>query len=314
MDKYLVTGGAGFIGSHIAQTLLQKGHKVTILDNLRSGNIKNLETFRGEFVFGNILDKDLVNRLAKGVAGIFHLAAMVSVPESLQNIDDCSLINCKGTLNVLEAAKLNPGCKVILSSTAAIYGNNPKIPKKECMLPEPMTPYAITKLDGEYYLNMFKYHWNIPSASLRYFNVFGPRQNPNSAYAAAIPLFIQKALLGEPLIIYGNGKQTRDFIYVKDVVQANLFAMDHCEGILNVALGISLSILDLAEKIIAITNSNSRIEFHPVRPGDIQHSLADTERITHLGFKPSFNFEKGLIETIDCFDNLLAADGKSSMC
>ncbi|MEO8532093.1 MAG: NAD-dependent epimerase/dehydratase family protein [Flavobacterium sp.] len=298
MKKYVITGGAGFIGSHIAEHLSKEGHKVTILDSLRTGFEHNLNGLNVDFVRGDIRDENLVTELVNGASGIFHLAALVSVPESLLKIRECIEINTIGTINVLEAAKNNPGCKVVLSTSAANYGNNPVLPKVETMLPEPMTPYAITKLDGEYYLKMYLDQYQVPTASLRYFNVFGPRQNPESAYAAAVPIFINKALQNEPITIYGNGLQTRDFIYVKDVVKANILASQKGNETYNVALGHSTSVLELAEKIIKITNSKSQIKFLEERPGDIKHSKANPEKFNQLGFKPEYTIDEALEETI----------------
>tara|TARA_R110000868_G_scaffold156599_1_gene383529 strand:- start:6974 stop:7897 length:924 start_codon:yes stop_codon:yes gene_type:complete len=298
MKKYVITGGAGFIGSHIAEHLSDEGHQVVVLDSLRTGFEKNLSGLNVEFVKGDIRDKALVEEFVKGASAIFHLAALVSVPESLLRLDECIEINTIGTINILEAARKNNGCKVVLSSSAANYGNNPALPKVETMIPEPMTPYAITKLDGEFYLKMYQDQWNVPTASLRYFNVFGPRQNPQSAYAAAVPIFINKALQNQPITIYGDGLQTRDFIYVKDVVKANILAATTGNETYNVALGYSTSILELAEKIIQITNSKSQIQFLEERSGDIKHSIADPSKFNDLGFKPSHSIESALEETI----------------
>ncbi len=301
MKKYVITGGAGFIGSHIAEHLSSLGNKVTILDSLRTGFENNLEGFNVNFVKGDIRDKELVEELTKDANAIFHLAALVSVPESLLHIKECVEINTIGTLNILEAAKNNPGCKVVLSSSAANYGDNPVLPKIETMVPEPMTPYSITKLDGEYYLKMYNDQWNVPTASLRYFNVFGSRQNPKSEYAAAVPIFINKALQNKPLTIYGDGLQTRDFIYVKDVVKANLLASKTGRETYNVALGHSTTILELAENIIEITNSKSKIQFLEERPGDIKHSQANPTKFNALGFKPEYSIQEALEETINYY-------------
>lgn len=307
MKKYVITGGAGFIGSHIAEHLVTEGHQVTILDSLRTGFEKNLNGLNVHFKIGDIRDENLVNELVQGASGIFHLAALVSVPESLLKIKECIDINTIGTINILEAAKNNPGCKVVLSTSAANYGDNPILPKVETMLPEPMTPYAITKLDGEYYLKMYQDQYNVPTVSLRYFNVFGPRQNPKSAYAAAVPIFINKALQNQPITIYGDGLQTRDFIYVKDVVKANLLALQAGNEMYNVALGHSTSILELAEKIIEITNSKSEILFLEERMGDIKHSKADPSKFNQLGFKPDYSIEKALEETIEFYQQELSS-------
>lgn len=301
MKKYVITGGAGFIGSHIAEHLVTEGHQVTILDSLRTGFEKNLNGLNVNFKKGDIRDENLVNELVQGASGIFHLAALVSVPESLLKIKECIDINTIGTINILEAAKNNLGCKVVFSTSAANYGDNPILPKVETMVPEPMTPYAITKLDGEYYLKMYQDQYNTPTVSLRYFNVFGPRQNPKSAYAAAVPIFINKALQNQPITIYGDGLQTRDFIYVKDVVKANLLALQAGNEMYNVALGHSTSVLELAENIIKIINSKSKIQFLDERPGDIKHSKADPSKFNQLGFKPDYSIEKALEETIEFY-------------
>ena len=306
MKKYVVTGAAGFIGSHITEYLVNVGHQVTAIDSLRTGFEKNLKNINVKFIKEDIRDKHVIKQIISDTACVFHLAALVSVPESLQKMDECIEINTMGTLNILEAARKNDACKVVLSSSAANYGDNPILPKTESMSPEPITPYAITKLDGEYYLRMYYKHYNINTASLRYFNVFGPRQNPESAYAAAVPIFINKALKGEPITIYGDGLQTRDFIYVKDVVRANILASKKGNETYNVALGHSTSILELAEKIIEITNSNSEIVFLEKRPGDIKHSRADTSKFNKLGFSPQYTIEEALLETIKFYDKELS--------
>lgn len=305
MGNYLITGGAGFIGSHIAEYLSKEGNEVTVLDSLRTGFEKNLDGLNVNFVKGDIRDEKLVEELVKNTDGVFHLAALVSVPESLLKIKECIDINAIGTINILEASKNNTNCKVVLSTSAANYGNNPVLPKVETMFPEPMTPYAITKLDGEYYLKMYFDQYNLQTASLRYFNVFGPRQDPKSAYAAAVPIFINKALKNEPLTIYGDGLQTRDFIYVKDVVRANILTSQKGNETYNVALGHSTSILELAEKILEITNSKSKIQFLEERSGDIKHSKADTSKFSQLGFKPQYSIDQALNETIEFYHKAL---------
>jgi UDP-glucose 4-epimerase len=305
MKKCLITGGAGFIGSHIADHLANEGANIFVLDSLRTGFEKNLEGLNVNFIKGDIRDEILVEELTKDCETIFHLAALVSVPESLLRTKECIDINTIGTINILESAKKNQNCKVILSSSAANYGDNPVLPKLESMSPEPMTPYAITKLDGEYYLKMYYDQYGVETTSLRYFNVFGPRQNPKSAYAAAVPIFINKALKNESLSIYGDGLQTRDFIYVKDVVRANLLASQKGNETYNVALGHSTTILELAEKIIEITNSKSKIEFLQERIGDIKHSKADPSKFNKLGFKPKYSIDEALKETIEFYHNEL---------
>ncbi len=301
--KVLVTGGAGFIGSHIVESFHDKA-EVVILDNLRTGFKRNVENFDVKFIEGSITDLPLLLEATRGVDYIFHLAAMISVPESLIKPLECVEINVDGTLNVLKAAAENKVKKIILSSSAAIYGDNPKVPKVETMLPEPKSPYAVTKLDGEYYLNLYQKEWGIKTASLRYFNVFGPRQDPKSQYAAAIPIFVHNAIKNKDITIFGDGLQTRDFVYVKDVVRANALAAEKGDSVYNVACGEKITINDLAQKIIKITNSKSKIVYAPERLGDVKHSLADTAKIRAMGFKPEFDREEGLKKTIEYFVGL----------
>ncbi|MBP1841516.1 SDR family NAD(P)-dependent oxidoreductase [Formosa algae] len=307
MKKYVVTGGAGFIGSHIVEHLTKEGNEVVVLDNLRTGFKKNLEGFNVSYHNVDIRQAEDVMKHVEGADAVFNLAALVSVPESLEKINECISINTLGTINILDAARKTGNCKVVLSSSAANYGNNPVSPKIETMTPEPLTPYSITKLDGEYYLDMYRNEFKVPTTSLRYFNVFGPRQNPKSAYAAVVPIFIINALQNKPLIIYGDGEQTRDFIYVKDVVAANIFASQQGKGVYNVALGQSTSVKQLAEHIIKITNSKSKIQFLETRSGDIKHSMANPNKFNELGFKPKWTIEDGLSETIKFYDRELSS-------
>jgi len=300
--RVLVTGGAGFIGSHIVEHFQGKAD-VRVLDNLRSGCRKNLEGLEHEFIEGSITDRDAVRNAVDGVDYIFHMAAMISVPESMEKPIECIEINTTGTLVVLEEAAKAGVKKLCFSSSAANYGDNPVVPKVETMLPEPKSPYAITKLDGEYYCALFTREGKLATGVMRYFNVFGPRQDPNSAYAAAVPIFIDKAVKNEPITIFGDGEQTRDFIYVKDIVAANVFlAMNDTEpGFFNVAYGQRLAIHDLAEKIIELTGSSSTIEYAPERAGDVKHSMASLDKITAAGFEPASSLEDGLAATIQFF-------------
>lgn len=302
--RVLVTGGAGFIGSHIVEHFQGKAD-VRVLDNLRTGYRENLAGLEHEFVEGSITDREIVKKAVEGVDYIFHMAAMISVPESMDKPIECVDINCTGTLIVLEEAAKAGVKKMCFSSSAANYGDNPVVPKVETMLPEPKSPYAITKLDGEYYCDMFSREGKIATGVMRYFNVFGPRQDPGSAYAAAVPIFIDKAAKGETITIFGDGEQTRDFIYVKDIVAANVFlAMNDTEpGFFNVAYGGRLTINDLAKKIIELTGSESKIEYAPERAGDVKHSMASVEKIIAAGFKPTSSFDEGLQTTIDYFLN-----------
>ncbi|OQX88355.1 dTDP-glucose 4,6-dehydratase [candidate division KSB1 bacterium 4484_87] len=302
MAKILVTGGAGFIGSHIVENF-HETDEVIVLDNLRSGFKKNIEPFNVKFVHGSVTDALLVKKITKGVDYIFHLAALVSVPESMAAAPLTVSINVNGTLNLLEAAREHGVKKIVLSSSAAIYGDNPVVPKVETMLPEPKSPYAITKLDGEYYFKMYSEEFGVPTVCLRYFNVFGPRQDPNSQYAAAVPIFIDRALKNKDIIIYGDGEQTRDFIFVKDIVKANAFVAQNPEanGVYNVARGGRITINELAKKIISITGSKSSIRYAAERAGDVKHSQADVSRLRSLGISPDFDLEEGLKATIEFF-------------
>jgi UDP-glucose 4-epimerase len=216
---------------------------------------------------------------------------------------ECVQVNTIGTLNVLEEAAA-AGCrKLCFSTSAAIYGDNPEVPKRETMIPEPKSPYAVTKLSGEYYCGMFAREDRLETACLRYFNVFGPRQDPASQYAAAIPIFVAKALADEPITIFGDGEQTRDFIFVKDIVAANVHAAmtPAMTDVYNVAYGGRITINDLARKIVEITGSHSQIQYLPERPGDVKHSMAAVQKLAETGFRPTSDFDSGLADTIDFF-------------
>ena len=300
--KILVTGGAGFIGSHIVEHFQGKA-EVRVLDNLRSGFRHNLAGLQHEFIEASILGRDAVRRAVQGVDYVFHLAAMISVPESMAKPIECNEINTTGTLIVLEEAASAGVKKLILSSSAAIYGDNPVVPKLETMLPEPKSPYAITKLDGEFYCKMFADEKRLQTACLRYFNVFGPRQDPKSQYAAAVPIFIHRALKHEPITIYGDGGQTRDFIFVKDIAAANAYfaTQSAATGVFNVAYGKKIAINDLGRTICELTGSKSKITHAPERAGDVKHSLAAVEKLRAAGFVAQGNLADGLKATVDFF-------------
>jgi UDP-glucose 4-epimerase len=300
--RVLVTGGAGFIGSHLVQHFQGKAD-VRVLDNLRTGYLENLDGFEVEFIKGSILDRHVLSQAMKGVDYVFHLAAMISVPESMSCPGDCVEMNTIGTLNVLEAAAEAGAKKLCFSTSAAVYGDNPIVPKREEMYPEPKSPYAVTKLSGEYYCGMFAAEGRLATTCLRYFNVFGPRQDPGSQYAAAVPIFVSRALKGETITIFGDGEQTRDFIYVKDIVAANAFFATHQDmgGVYNVAYGGSITINDLATRIVELTGSSSEIAHAPERAGDVKHSRAAVERLAATGFEPTSDFDAGLAKTVDFF-------------
>ena len=304
--RILVTGGAGFIGSHLVEFFHDKAD-VRVLDNLRTGHRRNLEPFDVDFVEGSILDRSLLDRLMEGVDYVFHLGAFVSVPESVRCPAECIETNTLGTMNVLESAAAAGVRKLCFSSSCALYGDVPELPKHESMLPAPTSPYAISKLSGEHFCRMFTEQGRLETAALRYFNVFGPRQDPDSPYAAVVPAFITRALGGEPLRIFGDGTQTRDFVYVKDVVRANvhLAVESDATGVLNVAYDSPVAIRRLARLILDLTGSDSGIEYAPARPGDVQHSRAGIGQLEATGFRPAFTFKGGLEETVAAFTGAL---------
>jgi len=304
--KVLITGGAGFIGSHIVEHFQDKA-EVRVLDNLRSGFRHNLAGFQHEFIQASILDREAVRRAMEGVDYVFHLAAMISVPESMQKPIECNELNTTGTLVVLEEAARAGVKKLVFSTSAAIYGDNPVTPKIETMLPEPKSPYAITKLDGEFYCGMFAREGRLQTACLRYFNVFGPRQDPKSQYAAAVPIFIDRAVKNEPITIHGDGEQTRDFIYVKDIAVANVFfaTQSPATGVFNVAYGQRITINELAKTICKLTGSRSEIRHTAERPGDVKHSLAAIDKLRTAGFTPTGSLRDGLDATVNFFQNKL---------
>ncbi|CAN5223706.1 SDR family NAD(P)-dependent oxidoreductase [soil metagenome] len=300
--RVLITGGSGFIGSHLAEHFSGIA-EVRVLDNFRTGHRSNLDGLNAELIEGSITDRDVVRAAVRDVDYVFHLAAMVSVPESMTRIIECVDMNVHGLVTVLEESAAAGVKKLVFSSSAAVYGDNPSAVKLESMTPDPKSPYAITKLDGEYYCRMFCNEGRLKAGCARYFNVFGPRQDPKGAYAAAVPIFIHRALRGEDLIIHGDGEQTRDFVYVKDVAAANAhLAMEDDRGdVYNVAGGQSISINGLAEEIVRLTGSSSRIVHESVRSGDVRHSLASVEKLAFAGFRAKWNFDDALAETIEYF-------------
>lgn len=305
--KILITGGSGFIGSHIAEHYQGIAEEIRVLDNLRTGYKKNLDGLNVTFIEGSICDRETVRKAVQGVDYIFHMAALVSVPESMSKISECIDINCNGLLNVLEEASAAGVKKLVLASSAAIYGDNPTVPKLETMYPEPKSPYAITKLDGEYYLNMFRAEGKINTAAIRFFNVFGPRQDPKGAYAAAVPIFIEKAVKGEDITVFGDGTQTRDFIYVKDIVGALTFAAEHPEvtGVFNAGYGGQITIEELAQNIIQAAGSSSKVLHAPERPGDVKHSRASSDKLRNAGWQPKHTLAEGLATTLEYFKGIL---------
>jgi UDP-glucose 4-epimerase len=303
----VVTGGAGFIGSHLAEELLKRDYRVIALDDLSTGKRADIEHITAQddvqFIEGSVTDLTLLNRLFQDVSYVFHLAAIPSVPRSIENPLASHNVNTTGTLNVLLAAKANKVRKVIYASSSAVYGDTPTLPKREDMSPNPQSPYAVTKLAGEYYCQVFSRVFDLPTVCLRYFNVYGPRQDPGSQYAAVIPRFIDMITKGELPIIFGDGEQTRDFTFVKDAAEANILAAESdAVGVFNIGTGKRVSINELAKLVTGLMHKDSQPVYQKPRPGDIKHSLADVSKARQFGYNPRYNLEEGLRETMRGFE------------
>ncbi len=302
--KCLVTGGAGFIGSHLVEALVKQGYAVRVLDNLTTGHLENLAAVRDhiEFIEGDIQHETAVKSAVEGVDFIFHLAALVSVPESMAYPLKAELINGLGTLNLLQAARQAGVKRVVLSSTCAVYGDEPTLPKRETMPPCPKSPYAISKLTAEQYCLLFNEMFGLEAVVLRYFNVFGPRQDPTSPYSGVISIFVDKLRQNIAPTIFGNGTQTRDFVFVTDVVQANLLAAQTAQAkgrIFNIGTGQAVSVNQLFENLAHILNSPLKAQYQPERAGDIEHSWADPALAQHgLGWYPQMTLADGLRQTV----------------
>lgn len=302
--EIVVTGGCGFIGSHIVDALIEN-NKVTIIDNLSSGKMENLNNPNHKnltLIKEDLLDADL-DEILKGKDYVFHLAAKVSVPGSVAEPLEYNKTNIDATVKLLLACKNNDVKKIVFSSSSAVYGENPNMPLKESELAMPCSPYAAQKASGELYLKSFHESYGLNYVALRYFNVFGPRQDENSPYAAVIPKFIAAILKGESPVIYGDGEQSRDFIYVKEIVNANIAAAESdYNGIVNVALGKSMTINHLFEIVRDVLESELEVKYLDERPGDIKHSLADIGNMENINFKPEEDkFEEQLRETVKWF-------------
>jgi len=303
VKRTVVTGGAGFIGSHLAEELASRGYYVVILDDLSTGRTENIEVLLQnkdvQFVQGSITNLPLLHKLFQGVESVFHQAAIPSVPRSIENPLASHEVNITGTMNVLLAARDNHVKKVIYASSSSVYGDTPTLPKREDMPPNPQSPYAVTKLAGEYYCRVFQEVYGLPTVCLRYFNVYGPRQDPNSQYAAVIPRFINRVSQGEPPVIYGDGEQTRDFTFVEDAIEANILAAEsEATGVFNIGKGEKISINQLAELIISLAGSNLKPVHSAPRPGDVRHSLADISKAKAFSYQPRYSLEEGLGETV----------------
>lgn len=303
MKKYLVTGGGGFIGSHIVHALLQQGAFVRVLDNFSTGRRENVEGLKVEMLEGDIRDAEKVAQAVQGIDVIFHEAAFVSVPQSMQDPLTCFDINQRGTEILLEAARKAGVGRVVLASSAAVYGDSEVVPLDENVPLQPLSPYAVSKRVDELYAEMYTRSFGLDVVALRYFNVYGPRQRPDSMYAAAVPIFARRLLDGKPITIYGDGGQTRDLVYVGDVVRANLAASEHPAApgqVFNVCTGDETRVIDLAETLQALFPNAPTAEFAPVRPGDIYRSLGSPAKAADLlGFKAQTDLSTGLKAVVD---------------
>ncbi|HWS24853.1 MAG TPA: NAD-dependent epimerase/dehydratase family protein [Anaerolineales bacterium] len=303
MAKYLVTGGAGFIGSHIVDSLIADGHSVRVIDNFSSGDPKNLEGLPVEMIRGDIRDEDLMNLAAKGIDFIFHEAAFVSVPLSMQNPKECFSVNQIGTETVLEAARKAKVKRVVLASSAAVYGDSDQMPLKENTTLYPLSPYAVSKRVTELYAELFTRSFGLEVTGLRYFNVYGPRQRPDSMYAAAVPIFTRRLLDGKAITIYGDGGQTRDLVHVNDIVRANRIASEHPHAagrVFNVCTGSEVSINDLVDHLHVFFPNALPVEYKDQRQGDIYRSFGDPNFFQEkIGYTTKVGLSDGLKSVID---------------
>jgi nucleoside-diphosphate-sugar epimerase len=303
IKKALITGGAGFIGSHIAEELANRGCSIIILDDLSSGHLRNIEKIGSavEFVRGDIQDEKKLADVISGCDVVFHQAAVVSVTKTVTDPVHSTAVNDLGTLKVLEAARLNGVRRVVLASSSAVYGDDPQLPKVESMTPRPLSPYAVQKLTNEYYAQLYNSLYGLEVVCLRYFNVYGPRQDPSSPYSGVISIFMTRAKSCTAPTIYGDGRQSRDFVFVKDVVQANLLAASSPAApgqVFNVGTGSSIEINTLWNKIAELAQCSAAPDYEASRPGDIVHSVAGIhEAQERLGFRPAVSLDQGLADT-----------------
>ncbi len=307
-QRVLVTGGAGFIGSNLAEELAME-NEVVILDDLSTGRMENIKELlkkkNVKFIHGSITDIALLQELSADIDYVFHQAAMPSVPGSIKDPISSNNVNINGTLNVSIAARDNHIKKLIYASSCAVYGDAAVTPIAEFAPLNPKSPYAVAKLAGEYYCSVFSELYDLPTVSLRYFNVYGRRQNPDSEYAAVIPKFMNNVLADRPPIIYGDGLQTRDFVFVKDVARANILAAESSElGVFNIGSGTTTTIVELANTIIDLLGKNIEPVHENPREGDIRHSFADISKAKALGYEPMYSLENGFRETIKWFKDI----------
>jgi UDP-glucose 4-epimerase len=302
-EKFVITGGAGFIGSNLAE-YLSKDNDVLVIDDLSTGKMENLAGLDVAFLKGSLTDLPRLKEAFAGAACVFHQAAIASVKKSVEDPACTNAAGIDGTLNVLIAARDAGVRRVVQASSAAVYGSSLELPKKEDMPPEPMSPYAVSKLAAEHYARVFQELYGLKTVSLRYFNVFGPKQDPSSEYSGVISRFISALLNDEQPVIYGDGEQTRDFVYVNDVVFANILASRALPGVYNIACAKSISLNTLVKVIGKILAKEVRPRIESARAGDIKHSLADISRAKGMGYFPKYDLEEALLETIEWFKTI----------
>ena len=307
--RFLVTGGAGFIGSNIVQRLVEKGYSVRVLDNFATGNRMNLNEIKDdiELVEGDIRDFWTVVKATKGIDYILHQAALPSVPRSIDNPLTTTEVNINGTLNILEAARFNNVQRIVYASSSSVYGDSPVMPKEESMKPMPKSPYAITKLAGEEYCMNFHKLYGLETVAIRYFNVFGPKQNPFSQYSAVIPKFITLLKQGKAPTIFGDGLTSRDFTFIENVVNANLLACEKkaaAGNVINIACNKAYTLNEMVEKLNKIIGTNLEPLHGPDKKGDVKHSLADITKAREiLKYEVQVDFDEGLKKTVEWFEN-----------
>jgi nucleoside-diphosphate-sugar epimerase len=303
----MVTGGAGFIGGHITELLVSEGHEVVVFDDLSTGSVDNLSAVKGKvkLVIGDIRNISALREAMDGADHVIHHAAEISVVRSLEEPEFVNEVNVGGTMNVLIAAREKGVKRVVLASSSAVYGDTGAVPQREDFVPDPMSPYGASKIAGEYYLSCFYHLHGMETVRLRYFNVFGPRQNPKSQYAAVIPRFIDRILDGKEIHIYGDGEQTRDFVFVKNVARVNLLACTSPNApgkVFNIASENTVSVNELAQILAKMAGKEVKIVHDAPIPGEIRYSMSDITRARHeLGFEPLVSFEEGLKLTFDYF-------------
>lgn len=313
MHTFLITGGAGFIGSNIADRLLEQGHAVRVIDNFMTGKRENLaQALRSsnfKLIEADIRDLGSVRTACEGVDYILHQAAIPSVPRSIDDPITSNEVNINGTLNILKAAQEHKVKRVVYAASSSAYGDTAVLPKQEDMKPSPLSPYAVSKLTGEYYCKVFHGVYGLETVSLRYFNIFGPRQDPASTYAAVIPRFITAMMKGESPVVYGDGEQSRDFTYIENVIRANINACyapaEACGRVLNIACGTRFTLNAVLEMLEKIFNKKTNQQYLPPKRGDVKHSQADIAYAQrYIGYSIEVDFEAGLRKTVDYFASL----------